>query len=329
MIKRKLIFIILMVVLVFSGCSSNNSNYKSAATNHSSSIQSTTNTSANTSLGQYSLTKREVIEKLSSKEFEGRLIGTEGNQKAGEYISKLFGEIGLQKSENGSYLQEFKYSLMRNNEDSEKIKTENQLTAYNIVGKIPGKNHKSCIVISAHYDHMGVRNGALNAGAIDNCSGVSILIDIANKLVKEASVKSPENDIYICAFNGEEIGLKGSYAMVDTLKARYDKITDINIECIEGLVSKKIILVGEPIAGSNLIDNIKTSFEKLNLLCEAVGNKYGSDHLAFTKFGLSAVTVGQEATDTMHTPNDTPDKINYEFLDEVSESLYLFLKEII
>ncbi len=325
MIKRKLIFIILLVALVFAGCSNNSNTGKSATTNHISSIQGTT-TSANTTTGQYNLTKCEVVEKLCSKEFKGRYIGTEGNKKAGEYISKLFGDIGLQKLENGSYLQEFKYSLMRNSEDSGKMKTENTLPAYNIVGKIPGKNHKSCIVISAHYDHMGERNGAFYAGAIDNCSGVSILLDIANKLVKEFSGKLPENDIYICAFNGEEIGLKGSSAMVDTLRAKYDEITDVNIECIEGLVSKKIILVGEPINSSNFINNIKTSLDKQSILCEAVGNKYGSDHMAFIRSGYNGVTVGQEATDTMHTPDDTPDKINYEFLDKVSESIYLFLK---
>jgi len=47
------------------------------------------------------------IKELSSEKYEGRLMGTEGNERAADYIASQFEEIGLEPVNNGSYFQTF------------------------------------------------------------------------------------------------------------------------------------------------------------------------------------------------------------------------------
>ncbi|NLD50824.1 MAG: hypothetical protein GX660_27090 [Clostridiaceae bacterium] len=50
------------------------------------------------------ITAESVIRKLASKEFKGRLTGTEENKKAAQYISDTFTTIGLEKYSKDSYM---------------------------------------------------------------------------------------------------------------------------------------------------------------------------------------------------------------------------------
>ncbi|MBX4265470.1 M28 family peptidase [Clostridium estertheticum] len=59
-----------------------------------------------------------------------------------------------------------------------------------VVGVIKGKDSKKVVIISAHFDHLGIIKGKIMRGALDNASGVSSLIKIANVL-KEKSKGKP------------------------------------------------------------------------------------------------------------------------------------------
>jgi Zn-dependent M28 family amino/carboxypeptidase len=65
-------------------------------------------------------------------------------------------------------------------------------------------------VISAHYDHIGVRNGQVFNGADDNASGTAALFAVA----KYFAAHTPENTLIFAAFDAEESGLRGSRAFV-------------------------------------------------------------------------------------------------------------------
>ena len=66
------------------------------------------------------------------------------------------------------------------------------LTIKNVIGIIPGSNPdlKEAVVISAHYDHLGLgwpdvrkgNEGKIHNGADDNASGVSVLLELAKSL---------------------------------------------------------------------------------------------------------------------------------------------------
>jgi Zn-dependent M28 family amino/carboxypeptidase len=171
---------------------------------------------------------------LASNEFEGRYVGSKGNEKAGQYISKVFKDIGLKPLLGKNYYVEYSQLVYKYYGEIYKNDTGTNKTLNNVVGVIKGKDSKKAVVVSAHFDHLGYVNGKLIRGALDNASGVSALIKIANGLQAKSKEKPFDEDIIFCAFNGEEEGLAGSRAFVEqiTSKKLYDNIYNINIDSI-------------------------------------------------------------------------------------------------
>ena len=110
------------------------------------------------------------IEVLSSDEYEGRKTESAANAKAAQYIVQRFETFGLDTFGTG-YIHPFKfYSRI----------LSKAYDGNNVVGWIPGiKSPGKYIVLSAHYDHVGVRNKKIYNGADDNASGTGALIELA------------------------------------------------------------------------------------------------------------------------------------------------------
>lgn len=138
------------------------------------------------------------IKVLSADSMEGRLSGSKGNRMAQEYILQRFRAIGLQPF-NGGFEKHFRL-------ENKKLIVEQ---ATNLVGYIPGKSDKA-IVISAHYDHVGQRNGEIYNGADDNASGVGALLAAAAYFKKH----TPQHTLIFAALDGEEQGLQGADAFL-------------------------------------------------------------------------------------------------------------------
>ena len=108
--------------------------------------------------------------------------------------------------------------------------------SHNVIGKIPGKlgADKGVIVFLGHWDHLGIcrPEGAVDRicnGAVDNASGIAVLIEAAKRLAK----KQPDRDIYFLATTAEEMGLLGAYAFADKPVVPLDKIVAaFNIDTI-------------------------------------------------------------------------------------------------
>jgi aminopeptidase YwaD len=77
----------------------------------------------------------------------------------------------------------------------------------NIVGLIPGKTD-SIIMITAHYDHLGMMGDKMFPGANDNASGVSMVLSLAKHYKKQK--KGVKHNLVFVLFSGEEAGLLGS-----------------------------------------------------------------------------------------------------------------------
>jgi len=85
------------------------------------------------------------------------------------------------------------------------------------------------IVISAHYDHLGVVKGEVFNGADDNASGVGGLLNLAAYFAKN----KPNNTIIFAAFDAEEMGLQGAKAFVANPPVAIEKIKlNINMDMI-------------------------------------------------------------------------------------------------
>ena len=139
---------------------------------------------------------------LSSDKMEGRKTGTRGNRMAQLYLLQRFREVGI-KPFNNTYEQSFFFS-----------RGEQRIMGTNIYGYVKG-NVDSFIVISAHYDHLGIKTPAngtdsIYNGADDNASGVGALLAIA-KYYKD---HRPHHGLIFAAFDAEEMGLQGSKAFV-------------------------------------------------------------------------------------------------------------------
>ncbi|MDZ7808215.1 MAG: M28 family peptidase [Gracilimonas sp.] len=135
----------------------------------------------------YSLNTDQLIEDLrviSSDSTEGRLTGTEGNRMAREYLLQRFEEEGAEPFQ-GSYTHEFKFNSREGDE----------VNGVNVIGQISGDSD-SVIVITAHYDHIGMRDSLIFNGADDDASGTAALlayIDYFNEV-------KPNHTLSICCF---------------------------------------------------------------------------------------------------------------------------------
>ncbi|MFT5761860.1 MAG: Zn-dependent M28 family amino/carboxypeptidase [Polaribacter sp.] len=171
-------------------------------------------------------TVRKHLYTLASDEMEGRRTGTPGIEKAAQYIEGEFKRIGLQTYDN---LTDFRQTFT-----FEDRRTKEEVTAFNVIGILEGKSKKDeYVVVSGHYDHLGIRKkeGELDSiynGADDDASGTTAVLALAEYFKKKGN---NERTIVFVAFTGEEMGLLGSRHFgkdVDASKF----VAGINIEMI-------------------------------------------------------------------------------------------------
>ena len=92
-----------------------------------------------------------------------------------------------------------------------KVNMENEFLenygCFNVIAKVEGRRHDSCLVFTAHYDHLGkLGKKTYYPGAHDNASGTAAIITLAAHYAKN----TPEYDMYFIAFSGEDANLRGS-----------------------------------------------------------------------------------------------------------------------
>ena len=137
---------------------------------------------------------------LAHDSLQGRATGTVGNRQAREYIVGAFGDIGLEAFD-GGYTKPFTFE-----------RGGNTIEGANVVGYVPGTAAgDTYIVVTAHYDHLGVRDGEVFNGADDNASGTAGLLAIARFLV----ANPPRHSVILAALDAEERGLRGARAFVE------------------------------------------------------------------------------------------------------------------
>jgi hypothetical protein len=129
---------------------------------------------------------------------------------------------------------------------------ESELTSENVIGVLPGSDpalRDEFVVLSAHLDHLGIKSAAegdatadrLFNGAMDNASGVAVLMQIARELGRK---KAPRRSIVFAAVTAEELGLLGSRAYVADAKARGQRIVaNINTDMFLPLFPLKQLIV--------------------------------------------------------------------------------------
>jgi hypothetical protein len=157
------------------------------------------------------------LKELSDDKYEGRKTETKGAEMAADFIIKRFADLKLETF-NNSYKMPFTF----------KARGGKSINGTNIVGYIKGKTEQ-VMVISAHYDHLGIINGKVFNGADDDASGVAAVLAFAEYYSKN----QPEHTLIFTTFDAEEMGLQGSKYFVANPPVALDKIKiNINMDMI-------------------------------------------------------------------------------------------------
>ena len=251
------------------------------------------------------------IETLSSDLYAGRKTGTDGNKASAEYISARFKEAGLK-----SFQDNYRHPFSFKNRKAELI------NGTNLIGFVKGKTD-DVIVISAHYDHVGVNNSQIYNGADDNASGVSVLLGIAEYY----KVHKPLNTLLFIAFDAEEMGLQGAYAFLkEPLPSKKSIIMNVNMDMVSHNDKSELYAVGTyktPIL-KEIIENSDDN-TGINILFGHDLPDSGkddwtmqSDQGPFAKENIPFIYFGVEDHDDYHKPTDKFANINQNFFHSAS-----------
>lgn len=255
------------------------------------------------------------IKELADDAYEGRETGTAGATKAKNYIIAEFERLGV-KPLGESFEQGF--PLPKN----KKIKQ-----GENIIGFIKGsETPDEYIVISAHYDHEGIKGGKIYNGADDDASGISALFAFAEYFQKYP----PKHSVILAAFDAEEKGLIGSYYFVEnSIVPKAQLKLNINMDMISRSDKKELYVVGPQHYPQykSIIENTKTS-GKVSL---KIGHKEwtnASDHAGFHKANIPFIYFGVEDHKDYHKPTDDFENIHPTFYTNAVQTIISFFKMI-
>jgi Zn-dependent M28 family amino/carboxypeptidase len=174
------------------------------------------------------------LQMLSADDMQGRELGTPGGARARAYVVDRFRASGLRPFGH-DFLQSFTLVPGR---DSERMTRHGA----NVLGRIDGTREPAhFIVVSAHYDHIGMRNGVVFNGADDNASGTAALFALATYF----TANPPAHSLLFAAFDGEEEGLVGSRAFVRSPPVDASALAvDLNADMIGRDGQNRLFVVG-------------------------------------------------------------------------------------
>ncbi|HMO33973.1 MAG TPA: M28 family peptidase [Lacibacter sp.] len=202
----------------------------------------------------------------------------------------------------------------------------------NILAVVEGTDKKDeWVVVTAHYDHVGIIRGQIHPGADDDGSGTVGLLELAEAFAKaRAEGRGPRRSILFMAVSGEEKGLWGSEYYSNNPVYPLEKTSiNINIDMIGRKDDKlgsldsnnHVYLIGDDKLSTELprfVDSINTLYTKLILDRKYNDPKdpnrlyFRSDHYNFARKGVPIVFFFDGIHKDYHRPSDTPDKINYD-----------------
>jgi Peptidase family M28/PA domain len=199
--------------------------------------------------------------------------------------------------------------------------------AKNVLGIIEGKDEEfknEYVVLSAHYDHVGVRDEEVYNGADDDGSGTVAILEAARRL---AALNNNKRSIIFAFHTGEEKGLLGSKYLTGNSDFIKDIIANINIDMVGREDTESIYSIGSDRLSSELkelVENANTETVKFELDYTFDDPKdpnryfYRSDHYSYAKQNIPIVFFYDHMTEDYHKASDEVDKINFEKIERVS-----------
>lgn len=210
------------------------------------------------------------------------------------------------------------------------------IKARNVVAIIKGQDTSKCIVIGAHYDHLGMYDGYIWNGADDNASGTVGVLTLAKAF--KANGSKPAVNLVFAAWTGEEKGLLGSkYYVQHTPKNHGKVLMNINFDMISRDGPKDSLgneFSVSYLKGYNSLKEIAETTQKtiepgMKLkLRESAGKGGGSDHAPFAAKGIPFMGYMAGFHEEYHNPGDAETKANYQKMRSIIRHAFVSLAKI-
>lgn len=261
-----------------------------------------------------------LVDVLASDALEGRASGTPGNEAARGFIRKRFEEIGLRPWLSSGW--EHPVTLLPREGVPEPVPGAN-LIAW-VPGETPGTG--PVILITAHYDHLGIVDGEIYNGADDNASGCGALVALAEYF----AVHKPKHDLLFAALDGEEIGFLGAFALLRDPALPIDRVAlNINMDMVSRSDAGELYVSGTyhtPALAALITEVAKTA--PVSLLMGHDRPEDGqqdwttqSDHAVFHAAGIPFLYFGVEDHAGYHKPTDDFSAITPDFFVRAADTL--------
>ena len=252
---------------------------------------------------------------LAHDSMEGRFAGTPGNERARRYIVAQLDSLGIPAAPRG--------------------RTAAFSSGVNLLGLVQGTAVSDrYVVVSAHFDHLGVRNGETYNGADDNASGTAAVLALAELF----AAAPPRHSFLFVLFDAEETGLRGAQAFVDDPPVPRESIAmNVNLDMVSRSAAGELYAAGtyhypslEPfvdeVAARSPISLIK-GHDSPGL---PAGDDWteASDHGPFHAAGIPFIYFGVEDHEGYHQPTDDFEAITPEFFADAVATVADFLRVI-
>jgi len=224
--------------------------------------------------------------------------------------------------------------------------TERPINTENVLGIIEGSKYpEEIVVLTAHYDHLGIENSKIYYGADDDGSGTVALLEIAQAFSQaKKDGFGPARTILFMPVTGEERGLMGSEYYTDKpVFPLKNTVVDLNIDMI-GRVDAAHVNNEEYvyIIGSNrLSSELHTINENANKASANIELDYSfnsfddpnrfyyrSDHYNFAKNNIPVIFYFSGVHEDYHKPTDTVDKIRFDKMTKITQLVFATAWEI-
>jgi Zn-dependent M28 family amino/carboxypeptidase len=255
---------------------------------------------------------------LAADSMEGRQTGTPGAERARRFLLAQLRSIGVNPL-GESYEHAFDFTTRQGA----------AMQGINLLAVVRGTvEPQRYIVLSAHFDHVGIREGEIYNGADDNASGTAAVLEIARRL----RAAPPRHSVILALFDAEEMGLRGAAAFVENPPVpRESIIMNLNMDMVSRSEAGLLWAVGT------------SHYPQLKPLIEAVAAQapvtlrmghdtasdtpgydwtFSSDHGPFHRAGIPFIYFGVEDHEGYHKPSDDAEAITPEFYVNAVETVW-------
>lgn len=269
------------------------------------------------------------------KQFESGAAGRLDLKSNEARMAMLMINESLGKAIHPSIIEDHSPKILDTTLNLEIVNQSESVISENVLAFIKGSEKPDeILVLSAHLDHEGIKDGEVYNGADDDGSGTIALLEIAEAFkTAEKAGHGPKRSILFLHVTGEEKGLLGSrhYTDNDPVFPLANTVADLNIDMIGRTDPKRkegnrnyVYLIGSDKLSTDL-HNISEDVNKkyTNVELDYTYNDendpnrfyYRSDHYNFAKNNIPVIFYFNGTHDDYHRPSDTPDKIEYDLLE--------------